>query len=66
LLWTDRRRIRAAFAAVHSIGIAVVLVALGLFFAGRWIESLLLQGVALVTCLVGSIRWVCWGVFSTS
>jgi exosortase len=58
LLWTDRGRIRTSFAAGHPIGIAVILLALGLLLAGRSMESLLLQGVSLVTCLAGMVLWV--------
>jgi exosortase len=58
LLWSDRHLIRAAFAQGHAIGLAVILLALGLLFAGHWMESLLLQGVSLVTCLAGMVLWI--------
>jgi len=48
VLWNDRGRTRVAFGTGHSIGLAVILLALGLLFAGRSMESLLLQGVSLV------------------
>jgi exosortase len=58
VLWTDRARIRAAFTPGHAIGLAVILLALGLLFAGRSMESLLLQGVSLVMCLAGVVLWI--------
>lgn len=58
LLWTDRARIRTAVAPGHAIGLAVILLALGLLFAGRSMESLLLQGVSLVMCLAGVVLWI--------
>ena len=58
VLWTDRARIRAAVTPGHSIGIAVILLALGLLFAGRSMDSLLLQGVSLVMCLAGVVLWI--------
>jgi len=58
LLWSDRTRIRAAVAPGHAIGLAVILLALGLLFAGRSMESLLLQGVSLVMCLAGVVLWI--------
>lgn len=58
LLWSDRARLRAAITPGHSIGLAVILLSLGLLFGGRSIESLLLQGVSLVTCLAGMVLWV--------
>jgi len=35
-----------------------MLLALGLLFTGHWTDSLLLQGVSLVTCLAGAVLWV--------
>jgi exosortase len=58
LLWTDRARIRAAVTPGHAIGLAVILLALGVLFAGRSMESLLLQGVSLVTYLAGVVLWI--------
>jgi exosortase len=57
-LWTNRARIRAAVSPGHAIGLAVILLALGLLFAGRSIESLLLQGVSVVMCLAGMVLWI--------
>ena len=58
VLWTDRARIRAAVTPGHAIGLAVILLSLGLLFAGRSIESLFLQGVSLVMCLAGMMLWI--------
>ena len=58
VLWTDRARIRAAATPGHAIGLAVILLSLGLLFAGRSTDSLLLQGVSLVTSLAGMVLWI--------
>jgi exosortase len=58
-LWLDRDHLRAATVrAGDSRGLPVILFALLVLIVGRWMNVLLIEGVAVVIAVAGSVLWL--------
>ncbi len=54
-LWMGRGRIRAAAGRGDPAGMLVIVLALGILFVGKWVESILIQGLSVVLAIAGLV-----------